>query len=245
MIGAGFVMLLLGAGAPSDAVVSIAADDPNLVVCGDDKGHWLALSNDAQMRFSYGDEQVLYNVDIAGGAQVDNDFTVNFVDPRMRRGLASVAVHAGACHLQCGERKTELPVLARERATALIAKATFRRTLNDRRAYALARDDRGVYYYVDRGRFADNRQSFRVFVGLKGDLKPVKLNNIVSDSQGDIFATPSGSLRLAVSATRSWWIAGSRKEELAVVPVRDNLPLIYNELGVYSGQRLGMPCDDF
>jgi len=28
------------------------------------------------------------------------------------------------------------------------------------------------------------------------------------------------------------------------VPVEENLPLIYNELGVYTGARLGTPCDD-
>jgi hypothetical protein len=32
--------------------------------------------------------------------------------------------------------------------------------------------------------------------------------------------------------------------ELKVVPITENLPMIYNELGVYSGARLGTPCDD-
>ena len=41
------------------------------------------------------------------------------------------------------------------------------------------------------------------------------------------------------------WIEGTKKKvELRVVPITENLPMIYNELGVYAGARLGTPCDD-
>ena len=41
------------------------------------------------------------------------------------------------------------------------------------------------------------------------------------------------------------WIDTAKKAvELCAVPVSENLPLIYNELGVYTGARLGTPCDD-
>lgn len=41
------------------------------------------------------------------------------------------------------------------------------------------------------------------------------------------------------------WIEGAKKKvELKVVPIVENLPMIYNELGVYAGERLGTPCDD-
>jgi hypothetical protein len=42
----------------------------------------------------------------------------------------------------------------------------------------------------------------------------------------------------------STWIEKQKKTELRTVPISENLPLIYNELGVYTGVRLGTPCDD-
>ena len=35
------------------------------------------------------------------------------------------------------------------------------------------------------------------------------------------------------------------KLKLTKVPVEDNAAMIYGELGVYTGELLGTPCDDF
>ena len=83
-------------------------------------------------------------------------------------------------------------------------------------------------------------------VGPKGALKLQEMKDIVSDSEGEIFSTKKGDLRLVVDkAVSPLWIEGTKKKvELRVVPITENLPMIYNELGVYSGARLGTPCDD-
>ena len=110
------------------------------------------------------------------------------------------------------------------------------------RAYALARDDAGTYYYVDRRR-EEGSMEFRLYTGQRGSMKPLKMTNLVSDSEGDIFSTRSGELRLVLDKKQSAWVEKGKKRELKSLPVEDNVQLIYSDLGVYSGQPLGTPCD--
>jgi hypothetical protein len=112
--------------------------------------------------------------------------------------------------------------------------------------YALLRDTQGNYYLVEKGFQPEDEKSFRVHVGPKGSLKLQQMKDIVSDSEGQIFSTKKGELRLVVDRSQSpVWIEGPKKKvELRVVPITENLPMIYNELGVYAGARLGTPCDD-
>jgi hypothetical protein len=83
-----------------------------------------------------------------------------------------------------------------------------------------------------------------VWSGLKGAMKPQKLVNIVSDSEGDIFATKTGQLRVVLDKHESHWVQGSKKEKLIMLPIEDNAIMIYTDLGPYTGLPLGTPCDD-
>jgi hypothetical protein len=121
-------------------------------------------------------------------------------------------------------------------------------------AYALARDDAGTYFFVDRQREPPQSKFFRLYMGKKGEMKPLKMVNVVSDSEGDIFATKTGELRLIIpkegrggldsERREPVWIKGKKRVSLTWVPVEDNAYMIYAELGVYAGQLLGTPCDD-
>jgi len=151
-----------------------------------------------------------------------------------------------ACKVVCGDRETAWTRLPAERAREVLANAETRPTPFDREPYALARDRRGVYYYVDRGNTPDSREDFRVYRGRRGNLERLQMQDIVSDSEGQIFATASGSLRLLVDADDSArWIEGERPKELRRVPVEENYNLIMDQLGVYLGERLELPCDDY
>jgi len=66
---------------------------------------------------------------------------------------------------------------------------------------------------------------------------------VVSDSEGEIFASTSGKLRLVVGKQSAQWIAGGTAN-LLLLPLNENYGLIYNELGVYLKEKLGVPCDD-
>jgi hypothetical protein len=79
-------------------------------------------------------------------------------------------------------------------------------------------------------------------------MKRLPLKNVVDDSEGSIFATKDGVLRLITTDRKNHtqvfkWVVGGREALLTDVPVRENEPLIYLDLGPYGGQPLGTPCD--
>ncbi len=84
---------------------------------------------------------------------------------------------------------------------------------------------------------------FRLYSGPRGSMKPLKMVNVVSDSEGDIFSTKSGELRLVLDKKESAWVQKGKRQQLKSLPVEDNVALIYSDLGVYVGQPLGTPCD--
>jgi hypothetical protein len=71
--------------------------------------------------------------------------------------------------------------------------------------------------------------------------------NIVEDSEGMVFSTPKGQLRLLLSAkdSQAVWIQGRKKVQLTTVPIRANRELIYSSLGVYDEERFGTPCEHY
>ena len=116
--------------------------------------------------------------------------------------------------VRCGRRKTEVtPVSEADRAT-MLGKARFLGPRWTHKAYALARNDQGKYYYVDRIRDPEDSRIFRLFVGVRGNPNLQKMTSVVSDSEGDMFATRSGSLRLILDKHETTWIAGKKKTPL-------------------------------
>lgn len=226
-----------------------------LGVYHDGKGHYVVMNPDVRDDETddavfYGDGKVFWQVRRVGGGASEDRFDVTFWDPRIVPGYQrSLDGKPGELRVQCEERQTPLTALPKAEATALLEAATFYRPRWKRMAYLLARDESGTYYYVDRMRQPENNKFYRLFVGKKGSLKLTKLVNVVSDSQGDIFSSKSGELRLIASASPAGdrelvWVKGKKRTKLVNVPVQDNGALIYSELGVYAGQPLGTPCDD-
>ena len=146
--------------------------------------------------------------------------------------------------LTCEKREIDFKPVPEAESRQIIAGARFHRPRWKRQSYWLARDERGNYYYVDRLRDPPGNTAFRLWVGPKGALKPLKMTNIVSDSKGDIFSTKGGELRLVSNAVDGKWIKGKETQKLTVVPIEDNHVLVYSDLGVYDGEKLGTPCDD-
>jgi len=162
------------------------------------------------------------------------------------RFYSHVEAEEGSCSLTCGERETEWTLLSPEDARSVITGAESEPAPFDREPYALARDRRGIYYYVDRGNTPDTRRDFHVYRGRRGQMEQLQMQDIVSDSEGEIFATASGSLRLLVDNDEgAHWVEGDRPKDLRRVPIADNYKLIMEELGVYLGERFELPCDDY
>src|SRR5262249_41946277 len=165
---------------------------------------------------------------------------------RVKSGYqASFGMHDKKWTIQCDERVTELKPLDKPEGQKLLASAQFLRPHWKRRAYALARDNSGTYYYVDRAREPEKNQDFRVFRGPKGGLKMLKMINAVNDSEGDIFVTKAGKLRLVLDKHETTWLEGENQIKLPPLAVEDNHVMIYTDLGVYAGEKLGTPCDVF
>jgi hypothetical protein len=227
-------------------------------VCTDGKGHYVAVMphENQSVQLAYGDGKKL--VQVAPPPWVLSGY--HFLEPRFFnksmnssfRGLdmrvyseVELNDEKKTCAVRCGERTIPFTLLESEKAQELVQKATIEPNPQKYVPYALLRDQQGRYYLVERGFQPSQERSFRVFIGPKGNLQLQKMTDIISDSEGEIFATKKGELRLVVDrAASSTWIENKKKTELRSVPVDENLPLIYNELGVYTGARLGTPCDD-
>ncbi|HYO67040.1 MAG TPA: hypothetical protein VEU33_13255 [Archangium sp.] len=227
-------------------------------VCTDNKGHYVAvMPHETQtVQLAYGDGKKFFQV--APAPWVLSGY--HFLEPRFFnktmnssfRGLdmrvyseVELSDEKKTCAVRCGERTIPFSLLDSEKAQELVQKASFEPNPQKFVPYALLRDQQGRYYLVERGFQPGQERSFRVSIGPKGNLQQQKMTDIVSDSEGEIFATKKGELRLVLDrAAPSTWLENKKKIELRPVPIDENLPLIYNELGVYTGARLGTPCDD-
>lgn len=226
-------------------------------VCADGKGHYVVLAPHEQKgkQLFYGDGKTFTQVPLPPFGAAGTDFLEpRFLNPTANPNFRGIdwRVYSGVeldkeknkCELRCGEHTTALTVVEPEKAAKLLKEAKYEPNPQKFVPYALLRDLAGKYYLVERG--FENEKSFRVHVGPKGAMKLQEMKDIVSDSEGQIFSTKKGELRLVVDkAEAPVWIEGAKKKvELKVVPITENLPMIYNELGVYAGVRLGTPCDD-
>ena len=148
--------------------------------------------------------------------------------------------------MQCDERKTKL-TRARPppRPSALVDGAKFYKPRWNHYAYALARDNTGNYYYVDNVREPEHAKNFRLWAGMKGAMKLQKMTNVVSDSEGDIFSTKTGLAAPHPRQARDHVDRRTRRRRSSSSSaVEDNHIMIYTDLGVYTGEPLGTPCDD-
>lgn len=223
-------------------------------VCADAKGRTVVLSERGALYYGT-DAKTLHRVPT-------NHFagTGWFLEPRhFARGNNSdfrgldlrifsrleVDAEKNTCAVFCGDRKAPLEMLAPDKAAALLLATALVPPVQTREPYVLLRDSKGTYFYVERGLKPGEEKNFKLFIGPKGAAKQQKMVNVVSDSMGEIFSTKAGDLRLVIDRQKpSWWAAGNKRTELREVPIHENMALIFNELGIYAGQRLGTPCDD-
>ena len=230
----------------SGTPVDTAAYRDKLILLSDGKQHYLALVpfGDALAPMFYGDGKTFWAQRVFGGGSSGREsFNRSFWDPRCARPPL-LRFSDSKYTVICDERQVELqPVADAERET-ILSGARFFAARWKHRAYALARDNEGKYYYVDRLREPENNKVFRLFVGTRGNVKLQKMTNVVSDSEGDIFATKTGSLRLILDKRETSWIQGKKKIPLVSLPIDDNHVLVHTDLGAYTGQRLGTPFDD-
>ncbi len=232
---------------PPDAPADLTPVRKDLEVLSDGKGHYVVLVpfGRATEHVYWGDGKTFHALRVvSSGFNGTERFDHSFWDPRIFAGYKrAVGFGEGKYEVWCDDRKTQLKPLPKAERDAMLAAAKFWKPRWKRQAYALAHDESGTYYYVDRLRESDGAVGFRLFSGPKGALRPLKMTNVVSDSEGDIFATKRGELRLILQKNDYSWVRGKTRTKLVAVPLEKNGRLIYEELGVYAGEPLGTPCD--
>lgn len=203
----------------------------------------------------YGDQKALYQQVIVGSGKTGSKFEWSLWSPRVKgMQFAEVVVNGGGeTTVTCEYKKDHYEVhkveqLPADQAKAFLQKATLHPPLWQRQSRMLARDDEGVYYFVDALREEWGGHGERVFVGPKGAMKEMPMKNVVADSAGEIYATSGGELKLISSKDskdekKAYWRKGGKKEELTLLVPQENRNLIYSELGVYG--TIGVVCDNY
>jgi hypothetical protein len=201
----------------------------------------------------WGDEKKLFRVRVRGGGQQGLvEMSRNFWEPRTRRGAeAEFEVRDGKATLTCGAQVVPLVLVPPRDLPRRMRSVAFFEPRWRRIPHALARDDAGTYYFVDGARGADGaalaaRPDYRLFIGRKGALAPVALDDSTVDAGGALYLSAAGRLELkpgGKGGSDATWITASGRKPLTWLEPADHAPLIYGELGVYAGELLGTPCD--
>lgn len=231
---------------------------PKLMALTDGHGRYFMLDPAApygEMLFSGDGKKMFQSRVVGGGKNGDESWSVTFWEPRipLSAGRPDLAMkdEGRVYELTCGKKITKLTLVPEDELKPLVASAVFLPMPWTRYPDRLMRDDAGNYFFIDRLRTEErqDRRDFRVFKGPRGKMKQLPLKDIVDDSEGTIFATKDGTLRLISSAGGApkslKWVVGKKETPLTEVPVEDNVRMIYLDLGPYSGQPLGTPCDGF
>lgn len=252
-------MVLLGlveasaAAEPKPTPVDAKPFRAKLVVLQDAAGGTYAVLNEPGLdtaRIWYGTGKLLYEQRVTGRSRDGDTWSLNTWAPRLSdMHPAYLSYRAdGTYEKNCdGKDDAVLSKLTGDKAAAVLEKVKLMTEANVYRPHLLARDDAGVYYYVDHLASSYGGKGFRVFVGKKGALKQLALVDIASDSAGEVFSTKTGDLRLVNTtddATKSGttWVRGEKRTPLIKLDVDVNSPLIFSELGVYKFT--GTLCDN-
>jgi len=228
--------------------MDISASRDKLRAFTDGKQHYLVLVpyEFSGPTFFYGDGKHFYSQrGFGGGHNGEESYNRSFWEPRVENRGQSMFQYANKKYtLTCSTRETAFQPLPDAQSAALIASARFHRPMWKRQSYWLARDAKGRFYFLDRMREPEGNTDFRLFIGPKGNLKLQPMTKVVSNAKGDIFSTKAGELRLVSSSAEGSWRKGRTRTPLTPVPIEDNHVLVYTDLGVYTGEKLGTPCDD-
>ena len=250
--------------------VDIAPIASHLVFVEDGKGHALALVPRNLRRklpkgwprsyvlFWSANGSTFHALHTSFSARDRSRYVYDFHDPRHpenrqrnQRSRLETLDGGATFALRCDERQTVFRPVAADPARKRLKSSRWMHPLWNRTVVVLARDDRGAYTLVDNAMWPADAQDYRVYRGMRGDLKALRLKSVADDDAGKVFATRSGRLRLIVGRDASAparnmsaeWIKGRVRTQLIVLDKAVNQRLIYSELGPYLGMRLGTPCD--
>lgn len=215
----------------------------------DGQGRYIAWDPAARSfePFYAGDGERFFEQRVIGGSRNgEKSFDLYFWEPRYKGGgRASFGMSDGAFSLTCVREKpvSLKPVEGKE--AEKLRNARFHSPRWQRQAWALARDDEGNYYYVDRAREPRDNRDFRLFVGPRGKLRYQPLKDAIVDGSGELFLAETGKLKFGTKDGKPFaeWLRGPTRTALTHLDIESNAPFAYGDLGAYAGESLGTPCD--
>jgi hypothetical protein len=189
---------------------------------------------------------------VGGGQDGDTAYDHVFWDPRFPRGAERLfSFRDGKATLSCGAKEIPLRAVPAKDAKKL-AKASTLQPPWRRIPHALARDDEGTYYLLDGARGPDGDalegQGRTLWVGPKGRMAPVAVDDVLRDGGGLLAISAGGKLKVSRGEdgkTKAEWISPAGPRPLVWLEPSDHGPLLYRELSPYAGQPLGTPCDPY
>jgi hypothetical protein len=235
---------------PTPKPVDVKALRPTATVLTDAQGGIYVVFRGDEIKLFYGpNAKAVYEQVIFGGGSSGDAFDVSTWAPRLP------GVQYGnfarkedkTYNKSCADKDDAvLTELTGDKAKAILDKTPFLSSGIVHVPHLLARDDSGVYYYVDRLAKIYGGKGYRVFVGKKGAMKPMPLTDVASDSAGEVFSTKSGDLRLVRHNENSkdamTWVKGEKRMELVFLDTDVNQAVIFKDLGIYTF--LGTICDN-
>jgi hypothetical protein len=238
---------------PSPRPVDVKARKAQAIVLADAQGGTYVVfrdRDDAKVFYGPNAKVVYEQVIIGSSSDGDGGWEFDTWAPRLAEGPHLAALTRkkdGSYEKSCrGKDDMGLTELTGEKAHAVLDKAQFLTMAIVRVPHLLARDDSGVYYYVDRIAKVYGGKGYRVFVGKKGAMKQMPLTDVASDSAGDVFSTKSGDLRLVRNSEdnkeKTTWVKGEKRTELVFLDTDVNSAVIFRDLGLYTF--LGTLCDN-
>lgn len=257
IIGALVATGSVAAADPAPKPVDIKALKAKAVVLQDAQGGTYVVFRDDEAKVFYGpNAKTVYEQYIVGSSSDgDGGWEFNTWSPRVPEGphLGEITHKKdGTFEKSCrGKDDAGLTELTGDKAKAILDKAAFLTSGIVHVPHLLARDDSGVYYYVDRFAKIYGGKGYRVFVGKKGAMKQMPLTDVASDSAGDVFSTKSGDLRLVRNTEdgndnknkeKMTWVKGEKRLELVFLDTDVNSVVIFKDLGIYTF--LGTWCDN-
>ena len=234
---------------PKPTAVDLKPWQDKLLVLQDAQGGTYVVVPGDDPQVFYGTGKQL-NQQIVTGRSADGDgWSINTWAPRIPelRPASIDRKQDGSFVRSCAQLDdVGLTQITGDKAKQVIEKDTFMSPTIVRVPYLLARDEAGVYYYVDRFNLKFGGKGFRVFVGKKGAMKAMPLTDVASDSAGDVFTTKTGDLRFVhtkeEAKTTLTWVRGEKRTTLIKLDPDINSPLIFKDLGVYGF--MGTLCEN-
>lgn len=236
---------------PTPKPVDIKAMKSKATVLTDAQGGTYVVFRGDDAKVFYGpNSKTVYEQTIVGSSSDGDSWEYDTWAPRIvdephlgSLGKKKDGTYEKACRDQDQAGLTEL---SGEKAKAILDHSAFVTSGVVRVPHLLARDDSGVYYYVDRIAKIYGGKGYRVFVGKKGAMKQMPLTDVASDSAGEVFSTKSGDLRLVRQSEKTkeamTWVKGEKRSELVFLDTSTNSAVIFKDLGLYTF--LGTYCDN-